>query len=53
MLGKPELLGQSTTLNIIREYLEYAEGDALLELEGLLAENNIPLPMLVKPANRV
>jgi hypothetical protein len=50
VLGRWDLLGQTDTLNIIQEYLEYAEGETLLELEGLLTENNIPLPILVKPA---
>jgi hypothetical protein len=53
MSGKPELLNLPSTLNIISEYLEYVDGVTLLELEGLLTENNIPLPTLVKPANKV
>jgi hypothetical protein len=44
---------QANTLNIIQEYLEYAEGETLAVLEGILTENNIPLPTLVKPANRM
>jgi hypothetical protein len=53
ILTLTNLLLLPETLSIIPEYLEYANPTTRDRLEDLLTENNIPLPILTKPANKV